>query len=73
MKIINRKYIPADGLLAARYIEKETGDTILLYHVDKTIRVRIPKSEINNPYAAIAPSRMPKYKSKKRKKNNANL
>ena len=44
-----RRYPPANGTLAARFFDKETGDLIELYATDGNIMVRTPKEELNQP------------------------
>lgn len=57
MKIVDRKYIPRDGRLAARYIDRETGDVVYLYQVDYTVRVRVPSGDVvSNPFAGMSPA-----------------
>ena len=69
LKIYDRKYIPKDSKLAARYVDRETGDIVLLYQVDRTIRVRIKGSGIvNDPLAGMSPAAKRKVYGKIRAK-----
>jgi hypothetical protein len=46
-----RRYVPStkEARLAARYIDKETGDLVMLFQPhDPTIVVRVPAAEISS-------------------------
>jgi hypothetical protein len=69
LRIVDRKYIPRQGRLAARYIDKETGDIVFLYQMDYTVRVRVPSNEVvSDPLAGMSPAARRKYHGKIRSK-----
>jgi hypothetical protein len=58
-----RRYPPStkEATLAARYIDKETGDLVLLFQrIDPDIVVRIPAAELTQPNYWCRPRRKKK-------------
>jgi len=46
----DRRYPPKGWMPAGRYIDKATGDLVLLYQdPDPGVVVRVPKSELDDP------------------------